>query len=1136
MLGAMSLSLIVGPPNSGRAGEIRARLEAALDRDPVLVVPTLDDADRFERELCREDGAVVGVSIGTFRHLADEVAASTGAGIRPLLSAAQRLALIRDAVRHTELPLLSGSAARPGFAPALERLIGELQAALVEPDELARAAAELEGGGYEEELARLYAAYVERRVAAGRDDPHSAARGVAASLRHRPAAWGDRPVLVYGFDDLTEEQLELLAALAGASEVTVAVNYEDREALAARAGLMARLRDELDGNVETELPFDREYTESATLRQLDQVLFEPGAARVAPDDGIALLECAGERGEAEAIGGEIAALARRRRGTRRRRGRAPPSRVPRPPLRARFSTASGSPSRSRRGFRWRTPPSAEASPRWLARAHPRAPRRTCWRSCAPGRASRRGSRTGSSDGIRRNQVRTAEAAVADWKGPPAMLARLREARGSAWLRALAAAARQLAEEAHERQEPVQGQATHGEGHTVPFEPLEVRAAMAAASTLEELAGLEAVPGCALPTPIEALEALEDLRVPLWRGSTEGRVRVLSPYQVRVARARHLFAASLQDGEFPGAQAGDPLLGDEGRARLGIPALVRQDPGREERYLFHACVSRPTERLWLSWRSSDEDGRPATRSPFVDDVLDLLGPTPEQAEESLKRVHGLDRVVFAPTEAPGPRELARSLAASGPGVEPELPGPLANADLLADLARRDPVGAGTLEKWIECPYRWFVDHELKPQRLEPEPEPLTAGSIVHEVLERLYSDPPGEDAIPRPADLERWRDRAAELLAEEAEGHGLRLDRPLARIAVARMRAQIDRLLERESRSETELRPALLEASFADGEGCDRGSLDLGDLRIHGQIDRVDTTPDGRFGLIYDYKTSSKVSAGKKLGEEGKLQLQLYGRALRELWEIEPLGGLYYQLGGSGNPRPRGFVDDDVRGYGCTRPDQDRPPPGRARPPDRGGRGPDGAREGRGHAAGGDRAGPEPGTVPVLVPLPGDLPSGALDRGRGGRRERRRCTERRVIGAAPEQVTTRHRQFTPEQLAAIEARDRDVFTEAGAGTGKTGVLVERYCDAVSEDGVGPDRVLAFTFTERAAGELRERIRRRLTARARSALEQGDPERSAEICARRAGGRASLDHDDPRLLPPPARHAPRGRPHGPTFSSS
>ncbi len=113
----------------------------------------------------------------------------------------------------------------------------------------------------------------------------------------------------------------------------------------------------------------------------------------------------------------------------------------------------------------------------------------------------------------------------------------------------------------------------------------------------------------------------------------------------------------------------------------------------------------------------------------------------------------------------------------------------------------------------------------------------------------------------------------------------------------------------------------------------------------------------------------------------------------------------------------------------------------------------------------------------------------------------------MAGAAPQQTTTPEHQLTPEQLAAIEARDRDVFTEAGAGTGKTGVLVERYCDAVTEDGVGPDRILAFTFTERAAGELRERIRRRLLARARLAAERGSAERAAEIArAAREGERA------------------------------
>jgi ATP-dependent helicase/DNAse subunit B len=447
------------------------------------------------------------------------------------------------------------------------------------------------------------------------------------------------------------------------------------------------------------------------------------------------------------------------------------------------------------------------------------------------------------------------------------------------------------------------------GTGVPFEALELRAAATAASALEELAGLEKVTGCEAPDPPEAIEALEALRVRLWSGPTEGRVRVLSPYRVRAARARHLFLASLQDGDFPGGEAADPLLGEERRARLDLRALARRDVVLEERYLFHACVSRPTERLWLSWRSSDEEGRPSSRSPFIDDVLDRLGPSPEPAEAELKRVHGLDRVVFGPDAAPSRRQLDRALAAIAPRVEPVLPGPLAHPEILAQLAERDPVGAGTLERWIECPYRWFVDHELRPQGLEPEPDALRAGSVVHEALERLYADPPGDDRIPRPEDLDRWRRRASELLAEAAEEHGLSPDQPLSRIALERMRAQVHRLLERESRSETDLRPALLEASF--GDGADRPPLDLGDMRIHGQIDRVDLSPDGSRGLVYDYKTGSKVWAGAKLAEEGKLQLQLYARALQEQWEIEPVGGLYYKLGGSGDPVPRGFVSKDV---------------------------------------------------------------------------------------------------------------------------------------------------------------------------------------------------------------------------------
>ena len=97
--------------------------------------------------------------------------------------------------------------------------------------------------------------------------------------------------------------------------------------------------------------------------------------------------------------------------------------------------------------------------------------------------------------------------------------------------------------------------------------------------------------------------------------------------------------------------------------------------------------------------------------------------------------------------------------------------------------------------------------------------------------------------------------------------------------------------------------------------------------------------------------------------------------------------------------------------------------------------------------------------------------------------------------------------TAEQRAAIAARERDAFLEAGAGSGKTTVLVDRYCEAVAEDGVEVDRILAFTFTERAAAEMRSRVRRELIAGARATREAGDPLRAAELqSAARATERA------------------------------
>jgi ATP-dependent helicase/nuclease subunit A len=72
---------------------------------------------------------------------------------------------------------------------------------------------------------------------------------------------------------------------------------------------------------------------------------------------------------------------------------------------------------------------------------------------------------------------------------------------------------------------------------------------------------------------------------------------------------------------------------------------------------------------------------------------------------------------------------------------------------------------------------------------------------------------------------------------------------------------------------------------------------------------------------------------------------------------------------------------------------------------------------------------------------------------------------------------RPRALTGEQERAVARREGSLMLAAGAGSGKTSVLVERFVRAVCEDGVSPGRILAITFTERAAGELRERVRAR-----------------------------------------------------------
>ena len=388
-------------------------------------------------------------------------------------------------------------------------------------------------------------------------------------------------------------------------------------------------------------------------------------------------------------------------------------------------------------------------------------------------------------------------------------------------------------------------------------------------------------------------------------------------------ARALIVIGLSDA---GGAAEDGLLTPGQRRALAERTKAylgpdETDVARLRRFYLKAALGMAAEEIWFSCALSGLDGaaqRPGLTLDLLKEILPDLREMPEEEKRILlasapRAALGRAGRVLSDRRAgerPDPGDLAALNALRAAAAEmPRVGDRLRRMDqLLQGQEGREAVDASSaralygelqtqsitrLERFADCPFKYFASYGLRPERIEPfELDRRQEGIFLHDAVNAFLRAHRRELNDMAPADAEARMGRIADELLEH-----MRVGTPMEDSASARAESRMLRATAcrcarvlAEHMQGSSFRAEQLERSFGREDGA--RTLRAGDTVLEGRIDRMDLWPEGNSLRVIDFKLGGKPLnlAGAYHGLH--LQLPVYlGAAMKDRGARS--AGVYY---------------------------------------------------------------------------------------------------------------------------------------------------------------------------------------------------------------------------------------------------